>query len=116
MGENPRPRKPTKALSAHEAGKVAPHKKPTYDPDAEEKLTPGQEEVLNLVAEGLSDSEISRKKGIAIKTVQKHIENTYKKLKVKTRAGAVTWLLTQRLEAAQQEIARLKEALAQKEK
>ena len=123
MGENPRPRKKRRssnALSAHEAGKVASHKNPTYDPDApaepEEKLTPGQQEVLNLVAEGLSDSEISQKKGIAIKTVQKHIENTYKKLKVKTRAGAVIWLLTGRLEAALQEIAMLKEALAQKEK
>ncbi len=123
MGENPRPRKKrrsSKALSAHEAGKVASHKKPTYDPDApadpEEKLTPGQEGVLNLVAEGLSDSEISRKKGIAIKTVQKHIENTYKKLKVNTRAGAAIWLLRRRLEAALEENATLKEALAQKEK
>ena len=69
--------------------------------------------MLNLVAEDLSDSEISRKRGIAIKTVQKHIENTYKKLKVNTRAGAAIWLLTRRLEAALQENARLKEALAQ---
>ena len=123
MGENPRPRKPrrsAKALSAHQAGKVASHKKPTYDPDApaepEEKLTAGEEEVLNLIAEDMSDLEISRKKGIAVKTVQKHIENTYKKLKVNTRAGAAIWLLTRRLEAALQENARLKEALAQKEK
>ncbi len=122
MGKNPRsrkPRQPARALSAHQAGKLASHKKPTYDPDAPagpaEHLTEGEMDVITLVAENLSDPEISQKRGTKIATVQKHIENAYKKLKVNTRAGAAIWLLTRRNEALQREVAMLKEMLAKKE-
>ncbi len=98
MGENPRPRKPrkpAKALSAHQAGKVASHKKATYDPDAPadetEPLTPAQMSVLILVAENLSNEEIGQRRNVSPETVAKHIENTYRKLGVKTRAGAAIW-------------------------
>jgi LuxR family maltose regulon positive regulatory protein len=55
------------------------------DPLSEREL-----EVLKLIADGLSNSEIARKLFVATSTVKRHINNIYAKLNVHTRTQAVT--------------------------
>lgn len=52
-------------------------------------LTSREREVLACVAEGRTNIEIGRLLGISPETVRKHLENTYEKLGVHTRTGAV---------------------------
>ncbi len=56
-------------------------------------LTPRQANVLRLVAMGRSDRDAARELGIAPRTVQKHLENTYRHLGVSERsqAAAIAW-------------------------
>lgn len=49
-------------------------------------------EVLNHVAEGKTNREISLLLGISGRTVEKHLERVYAKLGVKTRTGAAVML------------------------
>lgn len=50
-------------------------------------------EVLNHVAEGKTNPDISSALGISERTVEKHLERVYKKLGVNTRTGAVILFL-----------------------
>jgi DNA-binding CsgD family transcriptional regulator len=52
-------------------------------------LTPREREVLGLVADGLSNTEIARKLWVAPSTVAKHLEQAYRKLGVSSRTAAV---------------------------
>ncbi len=52
-------------------------------------MTPRESEVLFWVAQGKMDAEIATILSIAQKTVNKHLENLFKKLSVNTRATAV---------------------------
>lgn len=52
-------------------------------------LTSRQREVLDLVAEGWTNAEIGRRLRISPETVRKHLENTYLKLEVNSRIGAL---------------------------
>jgi DNA-binding CsgD family transcriptional regulator len=101
---------PSKPLSAHEAGKVSPHgakNPPTafkgvrYDDEASykpaEPLTVREEEMLSLVADDLPNEEIAKRENIARSTVDKHIENIYRKIPVKNRASAAIWYWKRRL-------------------
>jgi DNA-binding CsgD family transcriptional regulator len=56
-------------------------------------LTPRQAEVLRLVATGLSERDIARRLGISHRTVQKHLERSYRELGVSSRSAAaeVAW-------------------------
>lgn len=56
-------------------------------------LTPREREVLELVAEGLSNTEIGERLGTEVKTVKTHLGNLYQKLHVsnRTQAAAVIW-------------------------
>ena len=56
-------------------------------PDAD--LTPREHEVLGLVAEGLTNTEIARRLWVAPSTVAKHLEQAYRKLGVGSRTAAV---------------------------
>jgi DNA-binding CsgD family transcriptional regulator len=95
---------PPKPLSAHEAGKISSRdekaapksgKGVKYDDEGSykpaEPLTVREEEILAFVADDQSNSDIARREKISQSTVEKHIENIYRKLPVKSRASAVAW-------------------------
>ncbi len=63
---------------------TAPHHQPLLDP-----LTPREDEVLHLVAGGLSNQEIADQLIISLATVKRHVYNIYGKLGVKHRAQAI---------------------------
>ncbi len=52
-------------------------------------LTARQAEILELVGRGLSDKEVARATGLSVRTVQKHLEDTYRRLGVANRMSAV---------------------------
>jgi len=52
-------------------------------------LTRREQEVLALVAEGLTNAEIGALLWISAGTVRRHLENVYAKLEVHTRTAAV---------------------------
>ena len=53
------------------------------------RLTRREREVLELVAEGLTNAQIAARLWISCKTVGHHLESTYAKLGVHTRTAAV---------------------------
>jgi DNA-binding NarL/FixJ family response regulator len=53
------------------------------------ELTAREREVLNLIAAGHPNGEISRRLGISPKTVANHISNIFAKLQIATRAEAI---------------------------
>jgi DNA-binding NarL/FixJ family response regulator len=60
---------------------------------AEEKLSSREVEVLQLVAEGASNSEIAQQLHISQATVKSHLVNIFRKLGVSDRTAAVTMAL-----------------------
>jgi HD-GYP domain-containing protein (c-di-GMP phosphodiesterase class II)/DNA-binding CsgD family transcriptional regulator len=52
-------------------------------------LTDREHDVLDLVADGLTNAAIGRRLGVSAKTVNAHLEHVYAKLDVSTRASAV---------------------------
>jgi DNA-binding NarL/FixJ family response regulator len=53
-------------------------------------VTPREQEVLELVAEGLANREIAERLNISTRTAQKHVENLFKKFGVHDRTELVT--------------------------
>ena len=58
-----------------------------------DRLTPRQRTILEHVAHGETDAEIATAIGIAPATVNKHLEQIYRRLGVHTRTAAVALLL-----------------------
>lgn len=56
----------------------------------EEDLTGREREVLRAIAEGHANREVAAQLGISERTVQKHVENIFRKLEVRDRVGAVS--------------------------
>ncbi len=54
------------------------------------ETTPREQQVLELIAEGLSNREIAAQLGISTRTAQKHVENLFKKFGVHDRTELVT--------------------------
>ena len=54
-------------------------------------LTERESEVLLLLARGLQTKHVARALGISVKTADSHIQNAYRKMGVRTRAGAAVF-------------------------
>ncbi|MBC7227313.1 MAG: response regulator transcription factor [Thermoflexales bacterium] len=55
------------------------------------KLTEREQEVLRLVAEGLSNKEIARALSVSVRTADFHVSNILRKLGVASRVEAAVW-------------------------
>jgi len=66
-----------------------PDEKPEPERPAEQIITKREEEVLQLIAEGLSTPEVAAKLYISIKTVKNHLASIYAKLDSRDRTQAV---------------------------
>jgi DNA-binding NarL/FixJ family response regulator len=55
------------------------------------KLSPREEEILKLIAKGMSVPEIAKIESISRHTVESHIKRIYQKLEVNSRVEAVMW-------------------------
>jgi DNA-binding NarL/FixJ family response regulator len=56
-------------------------------------LTTREEEVVALIAQGLSNQEIADKLVLSLNTLKSHIRNAYAKMGVRSRAQAVSWAI-----------------------
>jgi len=54
------------------------------------RLTAREQEVLSLLAQGLSNSEIAARLGLSTRTVKGHLEELFAKLEIDSRTSAVT--------------------------
>jgi two-component system response regulator NreC len=61
--------------------------------EPEKQLTPRQQEVLRLLAEGLTSREIAERLGLSVKTVEHHRENIMERLGLRTRADLIRYAL-----------------------
>ena len=64
-------------------------------PAATDPLTPRERQVLQLIAEGYTDKEISDKLCISVRTVHRHHANIRKKLNLKRTAELVRYAISQ---------------------
>jgi two-component system response regulator NreC len=65
----------------------------TGEPDIGERLTPREQEVLTLIAEGLRNREIAEALSISVKTVSRHRENIMRKLNLHDRVELVKYAI-----------------------
>ena len=56
-------------------------------------LTPREAEVLRLVSTGKANRDIAEELFLSVRTVERHVENLYRKLDVHTRAEAIAFAL-----------------------
>lgn len=57
--------------------------------EASERLTPREEEILQLLTQGMLSKEIAQRLSISVETVNSHLKHIYGKLHVRTRTEAV---------------------------
>ncbi len=60
-----------------------------------EPLTEREQDVLKLLAQGLSNKDIAQKLYLSVRTVEGHLANIYGKLQVKSRTEAALWAAQQ---------------------
>ncbi|MEE8389566.1 MAG: response regulator transcription factor [Anaerolineae bacterium] len=60
-----------------------------------EKLTPREQEVLELVCHGLGNKEIAQRLFLSVRTVENHLANVYRKLGVRSRTEAAVLAVQQ---------------------
>src|SRR5205085_8257448 len=60
-------------------------------------LSEREVEVLRLIAQGQTMKQMAEQLVISVKTVDRHIQNTYTKINVSTRAGATLFAMENRL-------------------
>jgi DNA-binding NarL/FixJ family response regulator len=73
------------------AGAPRPAPEPVGPPQKPADLTTRELEILRLVAEGLSNSEMARRLWVTEQTVKFHLSNIYRKLDVSNRTQASRW-------------------------
>jgi DNA-binding NarL/FixJ family response regulator len=81
------------ALLALARGKVAPQQHPT------ESLTNREQDVLTLLAQGMSNKDIAQSLFLSVRTIEAHLRNIYGKLDVNNRTEAVLWAVQHGFEA-----------------
>ncbi|MCC5854621.1 MAG: response regulator transcription factor [Idiomarina sp.] len=64
-----------------------------YRNDYERKLSPRQQEIMQLLAQGLSNKEIANILGITEGTIRVHLSSIFKAIKVSNRTEATLWYL-----------------------
>jgi DNA-binding NarL/FixJ family response regulator len=62
------------------------------------RVSPRQEEILTLIADGFTDKEIALRLGLRQRTVRTHLERLYARHGIHNRAGALTIWLRSRFE------------------
>ncbi|MHC4432679.1 MAG: LuxR C-terminal-related transcriptional regulator [Planctomycetota bacterium] len=78
------------AFSIAEPGQAGPSSTPTPESDLIEPLSERELEVLQLIAEGLTNPEIASRLFLSLHTIKAHARNIYSKLGVHNRTQAVT--------------------------
>lgn len=81
-------------LSRRAAARIATASR--KQPDKLVDLTEREEEVLDLLADGLTNNEIADQLAVTERTVRFHLRNIYDKLDVNSRASAMSWALKRR--------------------
>jgi DNA-binding NarL/FixJ family response regulator len=56
-------------------------------------LTPREAEILRLVAGGRTNKEIAASLVLSVHTVERHVQNAYRKISVRNRADATAYVL-----------------------
>ncbi|MBP7777535.1 MAG: response regulator transcription factor [Acidobacteria bacterium] len=74
--------------------KMAPAKKPSVDAY---RITTREGQILEQLVDGLTLPQIARRFDLSIHTVDSHVRNVYAKLHVRTRSGAVSKAIRERL-------------------
>ena len=75
-------------LRPHLSPGLPRHRDAAVGPDPD--LTPRQWQLLDLVADGHTNTQIARRLNVSEGTVRKHLENIYNRLQVSSRTAAVT--------------------------
>lgn len=57
-------------------------------------LTPSEQQVAALVADGLSNREIAMRLFVSVRTVEMHVSNAYRKLGIRSRTGLARYVLS----------------------
>lgn len=68
------------------------------DVEARALLTPREAQILDAIADGLTNKAIARRLGISLHTVKFHLESVFRKLDARTRTEAVARALERRSE------------------
>lgn len=84
------------------AGVAPPAAVPAPGPGVRELLSPREAEVMDLVAQGLSNGEVAARLFISEKTVKNHVNSLFAKLGVTTRSQAIVRWLQQDARAGHQ--------------
>lgn len=58
-------------------------------------LTRREQEVFNLLMNGMTNKEIASRLGICQKTVEEHLTSIYRKIGVTSRSKAILWKVSQ---------------------
>jgi DNA-binding NarL/FixJ family response regulator len=61
--------------------------------DDHDELTRREIEVLALIAEGLTDSQVAERLVLSTRTVQAHVRSIYSKLNITTRSAATRYAI-----------------------
>ena len=72
------------------------------------ELTPREQEVVDLLLEGMCDKDIARALGAGLETVKRHLHNIREKIGMSTRLELVVYFFTKRQAYLEETIARLK--------
>lgn len=78
-------------MSASVARRLVDHLRPAQETPSNEHvtLTPREQKVLDMLAEGMLYKEIAQREGLSISTVKAHIHSIYKKLHVGSKEEAL---------------------------